>query len=188
MLIAGVDEVGRGPLAGPVLASAVILPEQYSLEKLTDSKKLSEKKRIHLYHLIQQQAIAVAIGMASVKEIDSMNILNASLLAMKRAVENLNVKPEKVLVDGVHCPKISIPSLAIIKGDEKEPAISAASIIAKVYRDKMMTLFEKSYPEYGFSQHKGYGTKLHLTALQKFGATLIHRKSFSPVQQRISQT
>lgn len=181
-IIAGVDEVGRGPLAGPVLAAAVILDGRKPIEGLRDSKKLTDKKREALSMLIKQQAKCWALGFASVPEIDSLNILNASLLAMKRAVENLTIVPKMVYVDGNRCPNLLMKSEAIIGGDDLIAEISAASIIAKVARDKLMRYFEKSYPDYGYSQHKGYPTKLHLNALQTHGVTPLHRKSFAPVR------
>ncbi|MCS5711167.1 ribonuclease HII [Candidatus Berkiella aquae] len=181
-IIAGVDEVGRGPLAGPVLAAAVILNNRKPIEGLRDSKKLTDKKREELAHLIKQQARCWAIGIASVPEIDSVNILNASLLAMKRAIENLSLTPKLALIDGNRCPNLIIKSEAIIGGDDLIAEISAASIIAKVARDKIMSYFDKSYPDFGFGQHKGYGTQKHLLALQKHGVTPLHRKSFAPVK------
>jgi len=183
-IIAGVDEVGRGPLAGPVLAVAVILNRKI-IEGLRDSKKLTEKKRIELCKIIRNDAKAWAYGIASVKEIDEMNILNASLLAMKRAVLHLPLQPDRVLVDGNRCPDIEIPSQAIIGGDNSVPEISAASIVAKVIRDYLMTVFDKHYPQYGFAKHKGYGTQDHLRAIDDFGVSPIHRRSFSPVSNAL---
>jgi ribonuclease HII len=182
MLIAGVDEVGRGPLAGPVVAAAVIFGKNIIPNGIMDSKKLTEKKREHLNGLIKAQCLAFALGEASVAEIDQLNIHHASLLAMQRAVESLSIRPDKVLVDGKYCPKISIPSEAIIKGDSKIIEISAASIIAKVFRDKMMDDFDKTYPAYGFGAHKGYPTKHHIAMLQEHGILEIHRKSYAPVR------
>ncbi|MCK4609040.1 MAG: ribonuclease HII [Gammaproteobacteria bacterium] len=181
MLIAGVDEVGRGPLAGPVVAAAVILDHAKLVAGIADSKALSHKRREELFPLIQQATIAWAIGRAEVAEIDELNILQASLLAMKRAVEKLPIQPDQVLVDGTHCPDLSCPVTAIIKGDQLEPAISSASILAKVTRDREMEVYDAYYPEYGFAAHKGYGTKQHLAALQKYGITPLHRRSFAPV-------
>lgn len=181
-IIAGVDEVGRGPLAGPVLAAAVILDKKFPIDGLRDSKKLSEKKREQLANLIKQNARCWALGFASVPEIDHLNILHASLLAMKRAVENLSLMPKLVLVDGNRCPDLHIKSEAIIGGDDLIAEISAASIIAKVARDKIMTYFDKSYPDFGFSQHKGYPTQKHMLALHKHGVTPLHRTSFAPVK------
>ncbi len=182
-IMAGVDEVGRGPLAGPVIAAAVILDPENPVQGLMDSKKISEKKRNILAKEIREKALAWAIGRAEHDEIDSINILQASLLAMKRAVESLSIKPELVLVDGLHCPDISQNVKAIIKGDSKVPAISAASIIAKVARDSEMVALDSQYPGYGFSRHKGYPTKMHVDALKELGVSSIHRKSFAPVKQ-----
>lgn len=181
-LIAGVDEVGRGPLAGPVMAAAVILDPNKEISGLADSKKLSEKKREELCPIIKKQCLAWAIGRAEVSEIDEINILQASLLAMKRAVESLNLEPELVLVDGNKCPDLNYPMEAIIKGDQKIAAISAASIIAKVTRDHEMIEYDSIYPQYGFAKHKGYGTKLHIEAIQEHGITPIHRTSFAKVK------
>ena len=182
-LIGGVDEVGRGPLAGPVIAAAVILDPEFPIEGLMDSKKISEKKRNLLAIEIRKKSLAWALGRAEHDEIDSINILQASLLAMKRAVESLAIKPEWVLVDGIHRPDVSCNVEAIIKGDSKIPAISAASIIAKVARDNEMIVFDGQYPGYGFSQHKGYPTKMHIEALNELGVSAIHRKSFAPVKK-----
>ncbi len=182
MIIVGVDEAGRGPLVGSVVAGAVILPKDFNLPELTDSKKLTEKKRDTLYDLITQQC-QWAIGESSAEEIDEINILQATMLAMKRAVEGLDIKYDQVLVDGNRCPDLYNCS-AIIKGDLSEPAISAASIIAKVTRDRQMYELDKVYPQYGFAQHKGYGTKVHLQALEEYGAIKNqHRVSFSPVSK-----
>jgi ribonuclease HII len=175
---AGVDEVGRGPLAGPVVAAAVILNPEYYIDGLKDSKLLNHKKREALSEKIKTHSLAWAIGRAEVEEIDEINILQASLLAMKRAIEQLSVLPKLVVVDGIHCPKINIQSKTIIKGDQLIPAISAASIIAKVYRDNEMCDYDKQYPGYEFATHKGYGTKKHIEALKKLGLSPIHRKSF----------
>lgn len=186
VVMAGVDEVGRGPLAGPVIAAAVILDPKRPIHGLMDSKKLSEKKREALTLEIKEKSLAWAVGRAEHDEIDSINILQASLLAMKRAVEALSIEPALVLVDGTHCPDIKIKANAIVKGDSKIPAISAASIIAKVARDKEMIDFDKQYPGYGFSQHKGYPTKMHLLALKELGISSIHRKSFAPVKSMLN--
>lgn len=183
MPVAGVDEVGRGPLAGPVLACAVILDPGRKIEGLKDSKKLSEKKRECLCEEIKTKAHCYAIGIASVKEIDELNILNASLLAMKRAIEKLIILPNLVLVDGNRCPQVRMRAEAIIRGDQLEPAISAASIIAKVTRDRLMKVFHARHPEYGFLKHKGYPTKDHLEALKRYGTLPLHRKSFKPVYE-----
>ncbi len=177
---AGVDEVGRGPLAGPVVAAAVILPPNHGLE-LKDSKLLSEKKRLMLDQQIRKIAIAYAITSVEPATIDSINILQASLLAMKQAGEQLSVTPTIALVDGNQAPKLSIPCKTIIGGDALVPCISAASIIAKVFRDTLMCQMAELYPHYGFESHKGYPTKTHIAALKTHGITPIHRKSFGPV-------
>jgi ribonuclease HII len=180
--VAGVDEVGRGPLAGPVVTAAVILDPQNPIPGLADSKKLTEKRREFLVPLIQKHALAWAMGRAEPEEIDELNILQASLLAMKRAVEALSISPEHVLVDGIHAPKLNCPLTTIIKGDQSEPAIAAASILAKVARDQEMVALDNVYPGYGFAKHKGYPTKQHQQALLSLGVTDIHRRSFAPVQ------
>jgi ribonuclease HII len=177
-LIAGVDEVGRGCLAGPVIAAAVIFKN--NIPGLKDSKKLSLKKRQELSLIIMENSY-FSFGSASVKEIDKINILQASLLAMKRSILNLSVKPVKILVDGVHKPDLDIDTQTIIKGDSYIDEISAASIIAKVYRDNLMMQFDKKYPNFYFSSHKGYGTKLHKAAINKYGITPVHRKTFKGV-------
>lgn len=182
-LIAGVDEAGRGPLAGPVFAAAVILDNKKKITGLADSKQLTAKKREYLAKKIQEKAKAWAIGRAEVEEIDHLNIFHASLLAMQRAVHALALLPCLVLVDGKHCPKLSFPSKAIIKGDEKIAVISAASILAKVHRDANMVLLDAEYPGYGLAQHKGYTTQQHLQALKRLGPSPIHRRSFAPVRQ-----
>ncbi len=181
MIIVGVDEAGRGCLVGNVVAGAVILPDGFYLPELTDSKKLSEKKRKILYAQITQQC-QWAVGEASASEIDEINILQATMLAMKRAVENLNRSFDQVLVDGNRCPSVD-NCTAIVKGDLTQPVISAASIIAKVSRDRQMMALDMHYPDYGFAKHKGYGTQQHLSALEKFGAIENqHRYSFTPVK------
>ncbi|EEF79105.1 ribonuclease HII [Methylophaga thiooxydans] len=182
ILVAGVDEVGRGPLAGPVVTAAVILDPDNPIEGLADSKKLSEKRREFLVPLIKEHALAWAMGRAEPEEIDQINILQASLLAMKRAVEALSITPGHVLVDGIHAPDLNCKTTTVIKGDQKEPAIAAASILAKVARDREMHEMDLMYPGYGFAQHKGYPTKQHQKALADLGVTDIHRRSFSPVQ------
>ena len=182
MKIAGVDEVGRGPLAGPVTTAAVILPKQYDLPGLSDSKKLSAKRRENLAVAIKQQAICWALGEADIAEIDELNILHATMLAMQRAVAALTLQPDRVLVDGNRCPDFGIKARAIIGGDGLEPCISAASIIAKVTRDQMMKEFAVQYPQYGFERNSGYPTKQHREALEEFGITPIHRRSFGPVK------
>lgn len=186
-LLAGVDEVGRGPLAGPVVAAAVILDTDNPIEGLADSKKLTEKRRELLFPLIKERALAWCIARASEAEIDQLNILQASLLAMRRAVMGLSQKPDGVLVDGNRCPELPYPSEAVIKGDSLVPAISAASILAKVVRDNEMVAFEKNYPGYGFAAHKGYPTAQHIQALKKLGITPIHRRSFGPVKKLLTE-
>ena len=182
-LIAGVDEVGRGPLAGPVISAAVILDPACAIPGLADSKVLSEKRRKALYGLIRERALCWAIGRAEVEEIDTLNILHASLLSMRRAVLALTIKPQKVLVDGNRCPDLPYPSEAIIKGDSSVKAISAASVIAKVTRDREMRDLHDQYPDYGFDRHKGYPTRLHRECLVRFGVTPHHRRSFRPVRE-----
>src|SRR5579872_1470234 len=172
-LIAGVDEAGRGPLAGPVLAAAVILSPDDFIPGLMDSKQLTSIQREKLFDLIYQRALAVGVGRAEVEEIDRINILQASLLAMKRAVENLKIAPTLAMIDGNVCPKLLCDTKAIIRGDETEPAISAASIIAKVVRDREMCQWDLQFPQYGFAGHKGYATKKHFAALQKYGPCVI---------------
>lgn len=180
--IAGVDEVGRGPLAGPVMAAAVILDPNNPILGLADSKKLSEARREDLFLIIQERALAFAIGRAEVHEIDDINILQASLLAMKRAIDQLSLSPHEVWVDGIHGPQVPYPVTTIIKGDQTVPAISAASILAKVTRDREMCQWHHQFPEYGFNQHKGYPTAFHLAALKRYGVTPLHRRSFAPVK------
>ena len=182
-LVAGVDEAGRGPLAGPVIAAAVILDETDRIPGLADSKKLSERRREQLERMILEQALACSIGRADHLEIDRLNILNASLLAMQRAIDGLNVKPARVLVDGNRCPGADYPATAIVKGDQTEACISAASILAKVSRDREMVEMDRRYPGYGFARHKGYPTPQHVRALSEIGPCPIHRRSFGPVQQ-----
>ena len=183
VLICGVDEAGRGPLAGPVSAAAVILDPARPIEGLADSKKLSEKQRDRLAPLIRERALAWAVAYAEVEEIDRLNILQATLLAMKRAVEALSIRPQQVLVDGLYCPQTGIPSRAIVKGDSKVAAISAASILAKTARDGLMLQLHGCYPQYGFDAHKGYPTAAHLAALREHGVSAVHRKTFKPVRQ-----
>jgi len=184
--LCGIDEAGRGPLAGPVIAAAVILPEGLKIEELTDSKKLTAKKREKLEKTIKNKATAWAIGRAEAKEIDDINILQASLLAMKRAVEGLTTQPTHTLIDGCHTPKnMPCSATAHIKGDQKFACISAASILAKVQRDTEMMELAKTYPQYGFEQHKGYPTKKHIKALEQHGPCEIHRKSFAPVSRNM---
>ncbi len=176
--ICGVDEAGRGPLAGPVFAAAVILPEGLEIEGVTDSKKLTEKKRERLFEVIKEKALAYCVASASVEEIESLNILRADMLAMKRAIEGLKVQADFAMIDGNKTPKVDIPCTAIVKGDAKSESIAAASILAKVSRDKLMLDLAKKYPEYGFEKHKGYGTKAHMEAVLKYGPCEIHRPSF----------
>ena len=182
-LIAGVDEAGRGPLAGPVIAAAVILNPAYLIDGLNDSKVLTEKKRELLFDEITNHALSYGIGSASVSEIDEMNILQATFLAMRRAVAQLTQEPTEVWVDGNQDPKLSYPTQLIVQGDALVPAISAASIIAKVTRDRLMQKLDAEFPGYGFAKHKGYGTKVHMEALRSLGATKHHRRSFAPVRQ-----
>ena len=177
--ICGVDEAGRGPLAGPVFAAAVILPEDYEIEGLNDSKKLSEKKRDMLFDEIIEHAVAYSIQSVDAAKIDEINILEATMLAMKTAVENLSLKPEAVFIDGNRIPKnMEIPAEYVIKGDATSASIAAASILAKVSRDRFMLEMDKKYPEYCFAKHKGYGTKLHYEKLREFGPSEIHRLTF----------
>jgi ribonuclease HII len=176
--LCGVDEAGRGPLAGSVFAAAVILPQGITIDGLNDSKKLTEKKRELIYDKIIEKAAAYAIAQASVQEIEELNILNAALLAMKRAVESLHIKPDYALIDGDKTPKILIPCEAVIKGDGASASIAAASVLAKVARDRDMLQLSAKYPQYGFNKHKGYGTKLHYDALREYGMCEAHRKSF----------
>ena len=182
-ITAGVDEAGRGPLAGEVYAAAVILNPDDSIDGLRDSKKLSPKRRSDLSIQIKRRSLAWSISFASVEEIDELNILNATLLAMKRAVEGLNVSPEIALVDGNRAPSLKeIEVFTIIKGDQKEACISAASIIAKVARDERLIALDHMYPNWGFKRHKGYGTKIHIEAIRRYGVTPLHRKSFEPIK------
>ncbi|OEY67039.1 ribonuclease HII [Marinobacter sp. X15-166B] len=185
-LLAGVDEVGRGPLAGPVVTAAVILDPAVPIAGLADSKKLTEKRRNELFEQIQEHALAFCIGRCDSDEIDRLNIFQATMLAMERAVAGLAVAPEYVLVDGNRCPRWRWPSESVIKGDTRVEAISAASILAKVTRDREMTALEQTYPGYGLAGHKGYPTPAHLEALRRLGATPIHRRSFRPVQEAIA--
>ena len=176
--ICGVDEAGRGPLAGPVCAAAVILPEHLQIPGLNDSKKLSDKKRRDLFPIIKEQAIAYAIAFATVEEIDEINILQATFLAMERAVAQLNGQADFALIDGNREPKLDIESMAVVKGDSRSASIAAASILAKVTRDDYMEELASQYPQYGFEVHKGYGTKRHYQALEEFGMCPAHRRSF----------
>lgn len=187
-LIAGVDEAGRGPLAGPVVAAAVILDDLQPIKGLADSKKLTALKRERLYDEIRAKALCCSIAEASVEEIDRLNILQATMLAMQRAVAGLRLKPTKVLVDGNRIPQLDMLAEAIVKGDSLIPAISAASILAKVHRDRWCAELHQRYPLYGFDGHKGYGTAQHLAALQAHGACPEHRKTFAPVTQVLART
>ncbi len=176
--VCGVDEAGRGPLAGPVYAAAVVLPEGCSIDGLDDSKKLTEKKREALYDVIKNTAVSCAVGIATVEEIDTVNILNATFLAMTRAIEGLDVSSDCALIDGNRAPKINIECRTIVKGDAKCPSIAAASVLAKVSRDRYMREMAEKYPQYQFEKHKGYGTKLHYEMIEKYGICPIHRKTF----------
>lgn len=186
-LMAGVDEAGRGPLAGPVFAAAVILDDLLPIQGLADSKKLTPKKREHLYEIIKAQALCFCVATASVEEIDQLNILQATLLAMQRAVKGLRLKPSKVLVDGNRLPVLDIRAEAIVKGDSTVPSISAASILAKVDRDRWCVEVDAQFPNYGFLTHKGYGTQMHLRALQEHGPCVLHRRSFAPVAKLLGK-
>ena len=186
-LVAGVDEAGRGPLAGPVFAAAVILDDLLPIKGLADSKKLTPTKREHLYDIIKAQALCFCVATASVEEIDQLNILQATLLAMQRAVKGLRLKPSKVLVDGNRLPVLDIRAEAIVKGDSTVPSISAASILAKVERDRWCVEVDAQFPNYGFLTHKGYGTQIHLRALQEHGPCVLHRRSFAPVAKLLGK-
>lgn len=182
-LVAGVDEAGRGPLAGPVVAAAVILDPRMPIEGLADSKALSPRRRAELHDLIRARALCCAVAEASIDEIDRLNILGATLLAMRRAVESLRLRPQKVLVDGNRLPTLSMRSEAIVGGDAKVPAISAASILAKVHRDRWCEAIDQRFPQYGFAKHKGYGTAEHLEAIARHGPCEVHRMGFSPLRE-----
>lgn len=186
-LVAGVDEAGRGPLAGPVVAAAVILDDLHPIRGLRDSKVISPRKREALFDEIRAKALCCSIAEASVEEIDQLNILQATMLAMRRAVEGLRLPPAKVLVDGNRLPVLRVPGEAIVKGDAKVPAISAASILAKVHRDRLCDALHDAFPGYGFATHKGYPTPEHLAALKQQGATPAHRKSFAPVRMALME-
>ena len=190
--VCGVDEAGRGPLVGSVVAGAVVLDPNNPIEGLKDSKKLTAARREYLYEQIMQKAKAWGVGEASPAEIDQINILQATMLAMRRAIEDLSIRlgswPEKALIDGNRCPELPIPAEAIVKGDSKEPAISAASIVAKVTRDHQMMALHERHPEYGFAQHMGYPTEAHFAALKQYGACDQHRRSFSPVRKVLEST
>ena len=185
--VAGVDEVGRGPLAGPVVAAAVILDPAAPIDGLADSKTLGERRREALAEQIRDRALAWALGRAEVEEIDRINILQASLLAMQRAVAALAPPPDYALVDGNHCPRLACPAEAVVRGDSRVAAISAASIIAKVARDREMVELDARYPGYGFARHKGYPSRLHLDALRTLGVTPVHRRSYAPVRRLLEE-
>ncbi|HEM6890498.1 TPA: ribonuclease HII [Providencia rettgeri] len=187
-LIAGVDEVGRGPLVGAVVTAAVILDPNNPIIGLADSKKLTERKREKLFDEIQKKALCWCIGRAEPEEIDKINILHATMLAMQRAVAGLAIVPEFVLIDGNRCPELPMPAQAVVKGDSLVQEISAASILAKVIRDREMVELDKTFPEYGFAKHKGYPTAYHLEKLAQYGATEFHRKSFAPVRRALDIT
>ncbi|WP_128113294.1 ribonuclease HII [Polynucleobacter necessarius] len=190
--VCGVDEAGRGPLVGAVVAGAVVLDPSNPIEGLKDSKKLTAARREYLYEQIMQKAKAWGVGEASPAEIDQINILQATMLAMRRAIEDLSIRlgawPEKALIDGNRCPELPIPAEAIVKGDSKEPAISAASIVAKVTRDHQMMALHERHPEYGFARHMGYPTEAHFAALKQYGVCDQHRRSFSPVRKALEST
>lgn len=186
-LIAGVDEAGRGPLAGPVVAAAVMLDERFPIRGLADSKQLSPRRREQLYDEIRAKALCCSIAQASVEEIDRLNILQATLLAMQRAVKGLRLKPTKVLVDGNRLPSLDVLAEAVVAGDSLVPAISAASIVAKVTRDRLLDDLHVLHPGYGFDRHKGYGTAQHLQALQALGPLDVHRRSFAPVARALQR-
>ena len=178
VIILFVDEAGRGPLAGPVCAAAVILPENVIIEDLNDSKKLSEKRREELFPIILEKAVCTSVAFASVEEIEKLNILNATFLAMQRAVEGLKIPADFALIDGNRIPKLNISANAVVKGDGRSMSIAAASVLAKVSRDRLMLEYDKLYPQYNFAKHKGYGTKQHYEAIANYGICNIHRKSF----------
>ncbi len=185
--VAGIDEAGRGPLAGPVVAAAVVLDPARPVAGLADSKKLSASRRDRLFDLIQAQALDWSVAQATVEEIDRINILQATLLAMQRAVAGLHVVPDHALVDGNRCPELACPARAVVKGDSRVEAISAASILAKVTRDREMLEMDTDYPGYGFASHKGYPSKAHLAALESLGVTCIHRRSYAPVRRIVER-
>lgn len=185
--VAGVDEAGRGPLAGPVVAAAVILPESFDLPGLTDSKQLSAKKRDRLFPLIRAQAIAVGVGVVSAEEIDRINILQATLRAMTLAVRRLRTPADYLLIDGINTLSLALPQQALKKGDLRSLSISAASVIAKVVRDRMMTTYDRRYPGYGLAKHKGYGSAEHLAAIARLGPSPLHRKTFGGVREHLER-
>jgi ribonuclease HII len=183
-LVAGLDEAGRGPLAGPVVAAAVILTPEARLAGVNDSKKLSPKRRDEAFILLQKKSLAIGIGIVEAGEIDQLNIHQASLKAMERAIAGLPVPPDFLLIDGLHRLNLPLPQKAIVKGDQKCLSIAAASVVAKVTRDRIMTAYHGEYPQYNFIRHKGYGTKEHLQAIEKYGSCPLHRRSFRPIYQR----
>ena len=187
-LVAGVDEVGRGPLCGAVVTAAVILDPARPILGLNDSKKLTEARRELLFDEIREKALSWCIARAEVEEIDQLNILHATMLAMQRAVAGLHITPRLALIDGNRCPQLAVPSAAVVKGDSKVPAIAAASILAKVSRDREMQALDRQYPGYGIAGHKGYPTAVHLEALQRLGPTPVHRSSFGPVRRLLEQS
>jgi len=187
LLIAGIDEAGRGPLAGPVVSAAVVLPETFSISDVDDSKKLTPKKRADLFPRIQEAALAVGVGIVDVETIDRINILQAALLSMAKAVGNLAIQPDYLLIDGPFQIPLDLPQNTLPKGDSLSISIAAASIIAKVTRDRMMVDFDRTYPEYGFSKHKGYPTKAHRAAIRKLGCSPIHRKTFKGVKEYLTE-
>ncbi len=184
--IAGVDEAGRGPLAGPVTAAAVVLPDDLLIRGLTDSKQVSEKERDRLFDVIREKAVCFGIGIADERTIDEVNILQATIIAMERALEQLVPPPDYILIDALTLPRVSLPQNGIIKGDRRSHSIAAASILAKVTRDRLMLELHEQYPEYNFKRHKGYGTREHLDLLRKYGPCDAHRKTFNPVSRMIS--
>jgi len=186
-LVAGIDEAGRGPLAGPVVSAAVALPETFRIDDVDDSKKLTPKKRADLFPRIQDSALAVGVGIVEVETIERINILQAALLSMVKAVENLAIRPDYLLIDGPFPIPLDLPQNALPKGDSLSISIAAASIIAKVTRDRMMVDYDKTYPEYGFSKHKGYPTKAHREAIQRWGCSPIHRKTFKGVKEYLTE-
>ena len=186
-LVAGIDEAGRGPLAGPVVSAAVVLPETFCIDDVDDSKKLTPKKRADLFPRILEDALSVGVGIVETETIDRINILQAALLSMAKAVENLTTQPDYLLIDGPFPIPLDLPQNALPKGDSLSISIAAASIIAKVTRDRMMVDFDRTYPEYGFSKHKGYPTKAHRDAIQKFGCSPIHRKTFKGVKEYLRE-
>jgi len=187
-LIAGVDEAGRGPLAGPVVAAAVMLDELQPIKGLNDSKQLGARTRERLFDEIRGKALCFSIALASVEEIDQLNILQATLLAMRRAIDGLRLRPHRVLVDGNRLPELGMPAHAIVKGDAKVRAIAAASILAKVHRDRLCMALHEAHPQYGFDAHKGYPTAVHLAALREHGACAHHRRSFAPVREVLASS